>query len=342
MNGMTVRECYNILNLSPGAPWSEVKAAFRRCARESHPDVDRTGRSSDFELISEAYMTLRDRFRSGEPVEKDVDPGEGLKLDLSWMWDPFIKVSSWVSSTIEGASKRRKERKEERERAKREEESRRIRRFEEIVSEAEEAMDSIVSRTDRGCSGSERSRLIKRLDSSLPEVRALAIKRLIPSVCSAEVCSALENSISRYGLDEEIVDGLSGVNDPMVSLRFAMAGAPHFSSMTLGVARKYLKWLKAIPGGRSVYAGLADPVSSQVAGVLMAQWPQDLPLPEIHRIESFLKRQDDELSVPLLRQVYRRGCPDRLLPLIRGISEKSEDPAVKAWSRAIVCRSTVV
>lgn len=342
MNGMTVRECYNVLNLSPGAPWSEVKAAFRRCARESHPDVDRTGRSSDFELISEAYMTLRDRFRSGETPESDLGSEDGRKLDLSWMWDPFVKVSSWVSSTIEGASKRRKERKEERERAKREEESRMIRKIEEIVSEAEEAMESILSRTDRTCSGSDRGRLIKRLESSLPEVRSLAIKRLIPSICSTEVCSALEGSISRYGLDEEIIDGLAGVKDPMISLRYAMAGAPHFSSMTLGVARKYLKWLKAIPGGRSVYSGLPDPVSSQVAGILMAQWPQDLPLPEVSRIESLLKRQDDELSVPLLRQVYRRGCPDRLLPLIRGISEKSEDPAVKAWSRAIVCRSTVV
>lgn len=287
-------------------------------------------------------MTLRDKFRSGQPPERDLNEGEGLKMDLNWVLDPFVKASSWVSRTIRGASKRRKEKKKEQERARREEESRRIRNLENAILEAEESMDSILSRVERPGSGSDRNRLIKRLNSTLPEVRALAIKRLIPSIGSAEVCCALESAISRYGLDEEIIDGLATINDPMVSLRYAIVGAPHFRSMTLGVARKFLKWIKIIPGGRSIYSGLPDPTSSQVAGVLMAQWPQDLPMPSVSRLASLLSRNDAELLVPLLRQIYRRGCPDRLLRQIKGISEKSEDPAVKAWSRAIVCRSTVV
>ena len=341
MSEMTVRECYDILNLSPGASWSEVKVAFRRCARQFHPDVARSG-ARDFERISEAYMTLRDRFRSGEPLEREEPRGRDIKLDLSWMWDPFVKASSWVSRTVEDASRRRKERKEERERSKREEEARRIRALDDALSEAEDAMESILSKVERPGSISDRTRLLKRLESTLPEVRSMAVGRLLPSIGSAEVSSALERCIARYGLDEDVVDGLAQMKDPMASLRFAMAGAPHFRSMTLGVARKYLKWIKSIPGGKSIYSGLPDPTSGQVAGVMMAQWPQDLPLPSMSRIESLLRTGDEEILVPLLRQLYRRGCPDLLLGRIRVISEKSEDPAVKAWSRAIVCRSTVV
>ncbi|SMG21657.1 J domain-containing protein [Dethiosulfovibrio salsuginis] len=341
MNGMTVRECYHILNLSPGASWSEVKAAFRRCARQSHPDVARSS-SRDFERISEAYMTLRDRFRSGERFEEERAGEKGRKIDLSWMWDPFVKASSWVSRTVEDVSRKRKEKKEERERTRREEEARRARVLDDAISEAEESLEAILSRVDRPGSVSDRGRLLKRLESSLPEVRSLAIGRLLPSIGSSEVSSAIERCISRFGLDEEVIDGLATLKDPMGSLRYAMAGAPHFRSMTLGVARKYLKWIKSIPGGKSIYSGLPEPASSQVAGVLMAQWPQDLPLPPVSRIESFLASKDEALLVPLLRQLYRRGCPDRLMLRIRAISEKSEDPAVKAWSRAIVCRSTVV
>ncbi len=341
MSAPTIRECYLRLNLSPGASWSEVKAAFRRCARETHPDVRKNGRAHDFESASEAYMTLREMFRSGEAFDESSEGGASSRRDFSWIWDPFIRVSSWVSRTVEDASKKRKERRDEKERTRLEEEERRSRLIEETISEAENSVDSILDRGGRVGGVSERHRLLRRLSSALPEVRSLAIKRLVPSVGSSEVFSALESCVSRYGLDEETVEAVASIKDPMTGLRFAMMAAPHFEFMTASTARKYLKWLRAIPGGLGVYSGLPDPASSQVTGILISQWPQDLPLPSESRILSFLNGKD-EVLVPILRQLYRRGCPPSLMGKIKLISDNSEDPAVKAWSRAIVCKSSVV
>lgn len=341
MSAPTVRECYRRLNLPPGAPWPEVRAAFRRTARETHPDVKRNGRSRDFERASEAYMTLRDMFRSGE-IPKDRPPEDTKpSFDLSRIWSSFAKASSWVSRTFEDAAGKRKKKRDEKARTRMEEENRRFRLVEDAIAEAENSLDAILERGGKTGGISERHRLLRRLTSSLPEIRSMAIAGLIPSVGSTEVSLALERCISRYGLDEDGMDALFSVRDPMTGLKFALAAASHFEFMTASTARKYLRWLKSVPGGHSVYSGLPCPASSQVAGILMSQWPVDLPLPSESRILAFLNGQD-EVLVPTLRQLYRRGCPPSILGRVKIIHDNSHDPAVKAWSRAIVCKSSVV
>jgi curved DNA-binding protein CbpA len=53
---------YEILKVSQSASSSEIKSAYRRLARELHPDVTSTGDSSrEFSIVAEAYKVLSNR-----------------------------------------------------------------------------------------------------------------------------------------------------------------------------------------------------------------------------------------------------------------------------------------
>lgn len=54
---------YRRLNLSPQASYQEIKTAFRRLARQYHPDLhpNQPGASAKFQAIQEAYEVLKDR-----------------------------------------------------------------------------------------------------------------------------------------------------------------------------------------------------------------------------------------------------------------------------------------
>lgn len=51
---------YDVLGLRAGATGREIKAAYRRLARERHPDVAGAPAASDFIRIHDAYATLSD------------------------------------------------------------------------------------------------------------------------------------------------------------------------------------------------------------------------------------------------------------------------------------------
>jgi hypothetical protein len=57
---MTIAECYRLLQLSPQASLAEVKASYRRLARQYHPDVNASDRQAQekFIQVTEAYKQL--------------------------------------------------------------------------------------------------------------------------------------------------------------------------------------------------------------------------------------------------------------------------------------------
>lgn len=58
---MAKRDYYEVLGLKKGASEAEVKSAYRKLARQHHPDVDKSsGAAEKFKEISEAYQVLSD------------------------------------------------------------------------------------------------------------------------------------------------------------------------------------------------------------------------------------------------------------------------------------------
>lgn len=58
---MAKRDYYEVLGLKKGASETEIKSAYRKLARQHHPDVDKSaGAAERFKEISEAYQVLSD------------------------------------------------------------------------------------------------------------------------------------------------------------------------------------------------------------------------------------------------------------------------------------------
>ena len=68
------KDYYRILELSPGASLEDIKGAFRRLAREYHPDLhpDNPKSAEKFKSIAIAYQVLRDFFESERNSNKEV------------------------------------------------------------------------------------------------------------------------------------------------------------------------------------------------------------------------------------------------------------------------------
>lgn len=66
----SLRRCYHVLDLTPGASLDEVKAAYRRRAQEWHPDrfpndpEKRTRAERKFKRITRAYTVLTEALRT--------------------------------------------------------------------------------------------------------------------------------------------------------------------------------------------------------------------------------------------------------------------------------------
>jgi DnaJ-class molecular chaperone len=58
---MAKRDFYEVLGIKKGASEQEIKSAYRKLARQHHPDVDKSpGAADKFKEISEAYQVLSD------------------------------------------------------------------------------------------------------------------------------------------------------------------------------------------------------------------------------------------------------------------------------------------
>lgn len=69
---MDIADCYRLLELKSGATLVEIKASYRRLARQYHPDINPSGAAKEkFIALSDAYQLLIETVQSQaeEPVE---------------------------------------------------------------------------------------------------------------------------------------------------------------------------------------------------------------------------------------------------------------------------------
>lgn len=72
---MTVKECYQILHVSPEANLEEIKRSFRKLAFDLHPDLhpDDPSASRKFQRLNEAYILLRKIMESGDSSQEKTE-----------------------------------------------------------------------------------------------------------------------------------------------------------------------------------------------------------------------------------------------------------------------------
>jgi curved DNA-binding protein CbpA len=73
---MNLADCYRLLELSSGASFAEIKASYRRLARQYHPDINPTDqRAKDkFIALTEAYKLLLSVVQPAQTAENSSKP----------------------------------------------------------------------------------------------------------------------------------------------------------------------------------------------------------------------------------------------------------------------------
>ena len=83
-----MKNYYDELNLKKNATASEIKSAFKKMAKEYHPDSNSGGDAEKFKTINEAYQILNDSSKKAEYDIKLNTPNRGR---FSFSFDEFFK-----------------------------------------------------------------------------------------------------------------------------------------------------------------------------------------------------------------------------------------------------------
>ena len=81
----SVSASYRLLGLTPGADATAIKGAYRRLAKEMHPDVSQDPSSPDrFREVSDAYEVLMAALEAGTAGATPVDDKQGPAMRARW------------------------------------------------------------------------------------------------------------------------------------------------------------------------------------------------------------------------------------------------------------------
>ncbi|TYH94076.1 hypothetical protein E1A91_A12G016100v1 [Gossypium mustelinum] len=95
------RDYYSILGVSKNASKSDIKSAYRKLARNYHPDVNKeAGAEQKFKEISEAYEVLSDDEKRSIYDRYGKDGLKGSTMDMGDFTNPFDLFSSFFDMDI--------------------------------------------------------------------------------------------------------------------------------------------------------------------------------------------------------------------------------------------------
>lgn len=88
---MDIADCYRLLELKSGATLVEIKASYRRLARQYHPDINPGGAAKEkFIALSDAYKLLIEtvQLQAQEPIEAQENVTQPAKTKVTRK-DPY-------------------------------------------------------------------------------------------------------------------------------------------------------------------------------------------------------------------------------------------------------------
>ncbi len=112
---MNAADAYRFFGLDPSASHQEVKVAYRRLARQHHPDVNPQANpqaiQEEFVRLTQAYQTLLKRSpkpQAPKPVPKNQTPEEALKRSSYGQLQQFLRSGNYprAIALVEGLAQR--------------------------------------------------------------------------------------------------------------------------------------------------------------------------------------------------------------------------------------------
>ncbi len=322
---LSLAECFDILGVKPGDNPGEIRSAFRRLALTCHPDVAGSKHADRFERIAGAYALLRKA--SPEEIEellrKPAEKARGTHRPSFW---------------------RKKRDKKSPPPAEKPAESLRIRELllEKVLVEAEIAVTRLFSTPSPGGGDGDLSALRLRLLGSLPGVRLLALASLGKKAAEKDVFAILAEMARRWPSDDETVEALFLQNlreeQKYVLADILCSNAALLSDKT---ALELLRRIRRLPEKDDLLRKMFFHPASSVLSRALGAW--SFPsLPDELTLLRLLKREEEEILVPLLRLLRLRGAPPWSRGRIKALFSGHSAAAVRVWAESIVRAENLV
>ena len=290
------------MGLSPGATPDDIHTAFRKLARELHPDV--TGQKSNlrFQQITGAYTAL-----------KNITPEELAALTEN--------LSDSEKERIRKAEQKRREEAERLERSQ---------KIDGIIAKYESDFREYYSKRKSG-DDSDMKAIILRMRSDKPGVINAALKHSAPFANRVEFRKALTEILKRPEIDAMTADIAA-------SLPFDASTRKTIALDTSGNAANFPAGLiiSLIGNDPGSMESMLLHASAENVSVILRRWPAGKVMSD-SVVRTLLASDDMRILVPLLGAI-RINFPQSAKNHRKRLAELENHPAaaVRAWARKLL------
>ena len=290
------------MGLNPGATSDDIHAAFRKLARELHPDV--TGQKSNhrFQQVTGAYTLLKTLAPEElESFAQNLPEHERLKAERA-------------------EQKRRAE--EEREKL--------TAKIDGILSQYESAFNDYATNRKTG-DDSDMNALILRLGSNRPGVINAALKRSAPFANRAAFRKALTGILTRPEIDSGTADIISALPfDGTTRKLIALDTANNAWNFPAGLI------ISLIGDNPDAMESMLLHAAPENAAVILRRWPAGKAM-NAGVLRTLLASDDARILVPLLGTI-RENFPASARQHRKRLTELEghSSAAVRAWARKLL------
>lgn len=290
------------LGLEPGATHDDIHAAFRKLARELHPDVTGQKTSLRFQQVTGAYTLL-----------KSLTPEELDALTQS--------IPEHEKARIRKAEQKRREEAEKSERSA---------RIDSILTKYESDFQEYFANRKSG-SDSDMRAIILRMKSSRPKVIAAALKHSAPFANRVEFRKAITDLLKRPEIDNSTAEIAGSLPfDDMTRKLIALDASGNAANFPPSLI------ISLIGNDVDSMESMLTHVMPENVAVILRRWPAGKIMTD-HVIRTLLSSDDMRILVPLLGAI-RTSFPQSAKNHRKRLQELESHSAaaVRAWARKLL------